>query len=156
MKYSNFQLQKMHSICNNSVTSGFICGILSAALFSGAARADCVRNQSEVPACLSGTAVAGDYAGAVIQEDGQPGLRQIMRGDIVAGWKVDEIGAGYVELKRGVNTARLELPQSQSGNVEEVQPQGDTEGQPVEDKPPHARRPGPRRHSVVSPTADRD
>jgi hypothetical protein len=143
----------MGSICNNFVTSGLISGILCAAIFSGAAKADCVKTQSDVPACLSGTAVAGDYAGAVIQEDGQPGLRQIITGDIVAGWKVEEIGAGYVELKRGANTTRLEMPHSQSANVEEVQQQADNDRRNA-DRPPHVKRPGPRRHSVISPAAD--
>lgn len=145
----------MRSICNKSVTLAFIAGILFICGVPGPAYADCVKNQSDVPACLSGTAVAGDYAGAVIQEDGQPGLRQIMTGDIVAGWKVEEIGAGYVELKRGANTARLELPQSQSANVEEVQQQQADDGpRRDDDRPPHVKRPGPRRHSVVSPAAD--
>lgn len=153
MKYSSFRLIQMRSICNNSVTFGLISCLLWAGAFSGIAKADCVRNQSEVPACLSGTAVAGDYAGAVIQEDGQPGQRQIMQGDIVAGWKVEAIGAGYVELKRGMNTARLELPQGQSANVEEAL-QADGGRRLDDDRPHHVKRPGPRRHSVVSPAAD--
>jgi hypothetical protein len=86
------------------------------------AKADCVPNQTVVPACLSGTAVSPGYAGAVIKEDGQSGLRQVVQGDIVAGWTVDEIGPGYVALKRGARTARLELPQDQSANVELTQP----------------------------------
>ena len=143
----------MSSICNKSVTFRSILYILCVAAFSlpaNFAKADCVPNQSEVPACLSGTAVAGDYAGAVIQEDGQPGLRQVMQGDIVAGWTVEEIGAGYVELKRGTRTTRLELPQSDASNVQEVQ--ADDAAQP-----PPAVKPGrPIRHSVVSPAAAGD
>ena len=142
----------MRSICNNLVTSGLIACLLSAGALSGVARADCVRNQSEVAACLSGTAVSGDYAGAVIQEDGQPGLRHVLKGDIVAGWTIEEIGAGYVELKRGTRTTRLEMPQSGAGNVEEVQADA---GQVEETAPPPpAVKPGrPIRHSVISPAA---
>ena len=140
----------MISICNKSVTLGMLSYIFCIggfSLFARFANADCVANQTEVPACLSGTAVSGDYAGAVIQEDGQPGLRQVMQGDIVAGWTVDEIGAGYVELKRGTRTTRLELPQSGNSNVEEVQADAAT-------PPPPAAKPGrPIRHSVISPAA---
>ena len=124
----------------------YILCIGAFSLLANFAKADCVPNQSEVAACLSGTAVSGDYAGAVIQENGQPGLRQIMQGDIVAGWTVEEIGAGYVELKRGTRTTRLEMPQSGASNVEEVQAD--------EAAPPPAVKPGrPIRHSVISPAA---
>ncbi len=129
--------------------------ILSIPLFLGlslAAQAECVPNQTEVPACLSGTAVAPDYAGAVIQENGLSGLRQVMQGDIVAGWTVSEIGAGYVELKRGGRTTRLEMPQSDANNVEEVQAQAeDAEApSPVQKHGPAAR------HSPVSAAAAGD
>jgi hypothetical protein len=139
----------MTGICNKFVTVRAISYILYVGAFSllaNFAKADCVANQSEVAACLSGTAVTDDYAGAVIQEDGQPGLRQVMQGDIVAGWTVEEIGAGYVELKRGSRTTRLELPQPGPGNVEEVQ---------AEDTalPPAAKPGRPIRHSVISPAA---
>jgi hypothetical protein len=143
-------LLQMSSICNKSVTLKSVLCVLCIGGFSlltNFAKADCVVNQSEVAACLSGTAVAGDYAGAVIREDGQPGLRQVMQGDIVAGWTVEEIGAGYVELKRGTRTTRLEMPQSGASNVEEVQADDAV-------PPPSAAKPGrPIRHSVISPAA---
>jgi hypothetical protein len=128
----------------------FWIGLFS--LLANFAKAECVANQSEVAACLSGTAVSDDYAGAVIQEAGQPGLRQVIRGDVVAGWTVEEIGAGYVELKRGTHTTRLELPQSGATNVEEVQADA---GQAEEAAPSlPAVKPGrPIRHSVISPAA---
>jgi hypothetical protein len=116
----------------------WVLGIGAFVAFAGDVKADCVPNQTEVPACLSGTAVAPDYSGAVIQEDGQPGLRQIMQGDIVAGWKVEEIGAGYVELKRGARTARLELPQTTPENVQSVEAAADDE--------PHVKQ-GPVKHT---------
>ena len=145
-------LLQISSICNKFVTIRSISYILYIGAFSllaNFAKADCVPNQSEVAACLSGTAVSGDYAGAVIQESGQPGLRKVMQGDIVAGWTVEEIGAGYVELKRGTRTARLELPQSGASNVEEVQADN---ADPA--PPPPAVKPGrPIRHSVISPAA---
>jgi hypothetical protein len=148
----------MHDRRHNSEILRFLPWILSIGLlcgFSSTAEADCVPNQSEVPACLSGTAVSGDYAGAVIQEDGQPGLRQVVQGDIVAGWTVEEIGAGYVELKRGTRTARLELPRPDAGNVEEVQPTD--AAVPTADAAPPPPAPGlmqrPTRHSVLSPAA---
>ena len=145
----------MVSICNKSVTFRVFSWILCIGTFSllaNFAKAECVRNQSEVAACLSGTAVSADYAGAVIQEDGQPGLREVTKGDIVAGWSVEEIGAGYVELKRGTRTTRLEMQRSDASNVEEVQ--ADT-GQAAEvNPPPPAMKPGrPIRHSVISPAA---
>jgi hypothetical protein len=137
----------MSSICNKSVIFRSILCIGAFSLLTNFAKAECVRNQSEVAACLSGTAVSGDYAGAVIQEDGQAGQRQVMRGDIVAGWTVEEIGAGYVELKRGTRTTRLEIPQSGASNVEEVQADNAA-------PPPAAAKPGrPIRHSVISPAA---
>jgi hypothetical protein len=139
----------MSGICGKSAISRLISYILCVGAFlllANFAEADCVPNQSEVPACLSGTAVSGDYAGAVIQEDGYPGLRQVMQGDIVAGWTVEEIGAGYVELRRGTRTARLELPQSDTSNVEELQADGDA-------PPPATKHDRPVRHSVVSPAA---
>jgi hypothetical protein len=149
MRYEISGLLQMNSICNKSATFRSISRVLcvsALSLLANFARADCVVNQSDVPACLSGTAVAGDYAGAVIREDGQPGLRQVMQGDIVDGWTVEEIGAGYVALKRGARTARLELPQSDASNVQEVQAD--------DGAPPPAVKPGrPIRHSVVSPAA---
>ena len=81
-------------------------------------RAECVPNQSDVPVCLSGTAVAPDYSGAVIQETGQPGLRQVLPGDTVDNWTVGEIGPRYVVLKHGTRTVRLELPQSPEASDE--------------------------------------
>lgn len=129
--------------------------VLSIPLFFGlsfAAQAECIPNQTEVPACLSGTAVAPDYAGAVIQENGQAGLRQVMQGDIVAGWTVGEIGAGYVELKRGGRTARLEMPRSDASNVEEVQAQAEDA-----EAPSPVQKHGPAAwHSPVSPAAAGD
>jgi len=76
----------------------------------------------------------------------------VLKGDIVAGWTIEEIGAGYVELKRGTRTTRLEMPQSGAGNVEEVQADA---GQVEETAPPPpAVKPGrPIRHSVISPAA---
>jgi len=150
MRHQISELLQIDGICNKSVTFRsmfciFCIGVFS--LLANFAKADCVANQSEVPACLSGTVVSDDYAGAVIREDGQPGLRKIMQGDIVAGWTVEEIGAGYVALKRGTRTTRLELPQSGAGNVEEVQADDAA-------PPPPAVKPGrPIRHSVVSPAA---
>jgi hypothetical protein len=132
----------MRNNCNNSAIFKVLIWILSIGAvpaFASNAKADCVPNQSEVPACLSGTAVAPDYSGAVIQENGQAGLRQIMQGDIVAGWTVEEIGAGYVDLKRGTQTARLELPQTQPENVETVEP--------AADDVPRAVKRGPVRHT---------
>jgi hypothetical protein len=151
-------LLQMISICNKSVTLRSTLCILCIGVFSCStnfAKAACVANQSEVAACLSGTAVAGDYAGAVIQEDGQPGLRQVIQGDIVAGWKVDEIGAGYVELKRGTRTTRLEMPQPGASNVEEVQAdtmQTDEIAPPLPAVTPSR----PIRHSVIAPAAAGD
>src|ERR1700753_641508 len=83
---------------NNSEIFGllfWILAIFAFSIFANPANADCISSQSEVPACLSGTAIAPGYSGAVIQENGQTGLRQVMQGDIVAGWTVEEIGAGY-------------------------------------------------------------
>jgi hypothetical protein len=138
----------MRTDCNISEIQRFLIWILYTGLLwtvPAIAQADCVQNQNEVPACLSGTAVAGDYAGAIIQENGEPGLHQVMAGDIVAGWKVEEIGAGYVVLKRGARTARLELPQGSPTNVEEVQPDASTLRPDIRQRPV--------RHSVISPTA---
>jgi hypothetical protein len=117
----------------------WILGIAAFSIFATEASADCAPNQSEVPACLSGTAVAPDYSGAVIQEEGTPGLRQIMQGDIVAGWTVEEIGTGYVDLKRGARTARLELPQTPPADVETAEP--------AADDIPRAVKRGPVRHA---------
>src|ERR1700739_3387841 len=119
----------MRTDCNISEIRQFLIWILYTGLFwtiPVIAQAECVPNQNEVPACLSGTAVSSDYAGAVIQENGEPGLRQVTAGGGGAGWKVEEIGAGYVVLKRGARTARLELPQGSPTNVEEVQPEAST------------------------------
>jgi len=114
-------------MCNSGSHSkiSWFLYVAAVSVLSGAVKANCVRNQTVVPACLSGTAVSDGYAGAVIQEDGESGLRQVMQGDIVACLTVDEIGPGYVALKRGTRTTRLELPQSQSANVEPVQPGAD-------------------------------
>jgi len=103
----------MRDRCNNSDIYRLSILILYIGLFSmftRAAKAECVPNQSEVPVCLSGTAVSSDYSGAVIQEDGQPGLRQVLPGDTVDNWTVGEIGPRYVVLQRGTRTVRLELP----------------------------------------------
>jgi hypothetical protein len=150
MSISILGLLQTVGICNKSVTFRLFSCILCAGTFSllaNFAKADCVRSQSDVAACLSGTAVAGDYAGAVVQEDGQSGMRQVMKGDIVAGWTVEEIGAGYVELKRGTRTTRLEMPQTGASNVEEVQ--ADDASPP----PPAVTSGRPIRHSVISPAA---
>src|SRR6266403_1993998 len=103
-------LLQMRNCCTYSQIFGFLAWVLcigAISMLPGTAKAECVPNQTIVPACLSGTAISPGYAGAVIQEDGQSGLRQMMQGDIVAGWTVDEIGPGYVTLKRGTRTARL-------------------------------------------------
>jgi hypothetical protein len=149
MRHKSSELLQTVSICNKFVTCRSIFCILCVGVFSllgNFARADCVANQSEVPACLSGTAISDDYAGAVIREDGQPGLRQVRRGDVVAGWTIEEIGAGYVELKRGTRTTRLEMPQSDASNVQEVQRDDDTAH-------PATNQGRPIRHSVISPAA---
>ncbi len=128
----------MRNSCARSPIFGLLPWVLCIGLVSvlpGTAKAECVPNQTVVPACLSGTAVSPDYAGAVIQENGEPGLRQVVQGDIVAGWTVDEIGPGYVALKRGTRTARLEMPQREPANVELVQRGADD--------PPRAARRGP-------------
>jgi len=135
-------------MCNSGSHSkiSWFLYVAAVSVLSGAVKADCVRNQTVVPACLSGTVVSDGYAGAVIQEDGQSGLRQVMQGDIVAGWTVDEIGPGYVALKRGTRTARLELPQSQSANVELVQQGADDPPRPARHGPVNNRRSAAREH----------
>jgi hypothetical protein len=123
-----YKFSQINDSCNNSEILRpliWILAIFGFSIIAKPANADCISSQSEVPACLSGTAIAPGYSGAVIQENGEPGLRQVMQGDIVAGWTVEEIGAGYVELKRGTRTARLELPQSPTANAEAVQPATD-------------------------------
>jgi hypothetical protein len=132
----------MRDTCNNFKISRFPIWVLCIGVSLSAAhgvKADCVPNQSEVPACLSGTAISPDYSGAVIQENGQPGLRQIVPGDMVDAWTVDKIGTRYVVLKRGTQTVRLELPQAL----------GASEEAPPPDDPPTARmiKRGPVRHT---------
>jgi hypothetical protein len=108
-------------------------------MFAADANAECTPNQSEIPVCLSGTAVAPDYSGAIIQETGQAGLRQVLPGDMVDNWTVDEIGARYVVLKHGTRTVRLELPQSA---------ETDSAAQPVADvQPPGVVKQGPVKHT---------
>jgi hypothetical protein len=99
-------------------------------IFAQAASAECVPNQSEVPVCLSGTAVSSDYSGAVIQENGQPGLRQILPGDTIDSWTVGEIGPRYVVLQRGTRTVRLELP-----DTPEISPPPPDEAPPPDETP---------------------
>ena len=133
----------MRDSCNNSVILLFLTPIFSILLFSllaNHASAECVPNQSEVPVCLSGTALAPGYSGAVIQEGGQPGLRQVLPGDMVDSWTVDEIGTRYVVLKRGPQTVRLELP--------DTPPASDDAQAPVAETPvPAAIKRGPVRHT---------
>jgi hypothetical protein len=109
------ELLQMRDGCNNSDILISLIWILSIGLFpilADEARAECMPNQNEIPVCLSGTAIAPDYSGAVIQETGQAGLRQVLPGDMVDNWTVDEIGARYVVLKHGTRTVRLELPRT--------------------------------------------
>jgi len=120
----------MRDNCNNSVISGFLIWSLCIGLFSvfpHSARADCVPSQSEVPICLSGTAISSDYSGAVIQENGQPGLRQVLPGDTIDNWTVGEIGPRYVVLQRGTRTVRLELPDGPDTSGEPTAPPADEE-----------------------------
>jgi hypothetical protein len=115
----------MRDSCNNSDIFRFLIWILPIGLFSmlaNEARAECAPNQNEIPVCLSGTAIAPDYSGAVIQENGQAGLRQVLPGDMVDNWTIDEIGPRYVVLKHGTRTVRLELPQT-AGASDEAVPQ---------------------------------
>jgi hypothetical protein len=140
------ELLQMRDSHNNSIITKFLTPIFCILLFpmlANGAKADCVPNQSEVPVCLSGTALAPGYSGAVIQEDGEPGLRQILPGDMVDGWTVDEIGTRYVVLKRGPRTVRLELPDTPPVNVETVEAP-----EPVAETPSAAAiRRGPVRHT---------
>jgi len=113
----------MRDSCNNSVIFRFLIWILPIgllSLFAHEAKAECTPNQNEIPACLSGTAIAPDYSGAVIQETGQAGLRQVLPGDTVDNWTIDEIGPRYVVLKHGTRTVRLELPQTAGASAEAV------------------------------------
>jgi hypothetical protein len=123
----------MRDSFNNSDTFRILIWILSIGLFSmlaDTAAAECMPNQNEIPVCLSGTAIAPDYSGAVIQETGQAGLRQILPGDMVDNWTVDEIGARYVVLKHGTRTVRLELPQTATVS-DEAAPQAVAETPPA-------------------------
>jgi len=105
---------------NNPVIAAYFIGYLTAgllAMLATDARAECTPNQSEVPVCLSGTVIAPGYAGAVIQETGQAGLRQILPGDMVDNWTVEKIGARYVVLTYGARTVRVELPHPAAANT---------------------------------------
>jgi len=95
--------------------------IFTFSIFVRPAFAECVPNQSEVPVCLSGTAISQDYSGALIEETGRPGTRPILPGDAVDDWTVGEIGAGYVVLKHGLRTVRLEMPHDVA-STPEVEP----------------------------------
>lgn len=101
----------------NSLLHGIIY-IFIFSLFIPRSIAACTPNQSEIPVCLSGTAVSQDYSGALIEETGRPGERPILPGDAVADWTVDEIGAGYIVLKHGLRTIRLEMPHDVSSTPE--------------------------------------
>jgi hypothetical protein len=138
------ELLQMRDKRNNSDIHKLSIWILYIGFFSmltHAAKAECVPNQSEVPVCLSGTAVSPDYSGAVIQENGQPGLRQVLPGDIVDSWTVGEIGPRYVVLQRGTRTVRLELPDTPDTSSE-------TASAPPPDEAPEKR---PIKHGLKHP-----
>ena len=65
--------------------------------------------ESSVPICLSGVAIAGDYAAALITENGKPGMRRVRKGDIIDDWTVGEIGARYVVFTHAGESVRINL-----------------------------------------------
>jgi len=82
--------------------------IFSACLAAASARAECVPEEN-VPVCLSGVAIAGDYAAALISESGKPGMRRVRKGDKVEDWTVEEIGPRYVVFNRAGDSVQLNL-----------------------------------------------
>jgi hypothetical protein len=113
----------------------FSIGLFSIA--QNAALADCTP-QGNLPVCLSGVAIAADYAGALITQPGKTGMRRVRAGDTVEDWTVGEIGPRYVVFTRGEQSVRISLAKDEP---ESASP----EAQPAKE-PTRAVKKGPVRH----------
>jgi hypothetical protein len=73
------------------------------------AQAECHPAGLPIPICLSGTAIAPGYAGALVGEEGKSGLLRVNQGDMIDDWSVQEIGARYIVMEKAGQTVRLDI-----------------------------------------------
>jgi hypothetical protein len=108
--------------------------------FAGSARADCVP-ESSVPVCLSGVAIASNYAGALITQPEKPGIRRVHKGDTVDDWTVGEIGARYVVFTRHGDSVRIDLTKNDAPGVSDAKGESETEAPTDTDNPTESDNP---------------
>jgi hypothetical protein len=99
---------------------------MPALYFAASAQADCVP-ESTVPVCLSGIALASNYAGALITQPDKPGMRRLHKGDTIDDWTVGEIGARYVVFTRHGDSVRIDLTKNDASGVSDANGASETE-----------------------------
>jgi hypothetical protein len=95
--------------------SAVILAIGAYALFAPhAALASCTRPPAAPPLCIVGTITAKNNSSVLVETPGVTGSDWLHAGETERGWTIAEIGAGYVLVKNGDRTVRLE-PASETG-----------------------------------------